>query len=184
MKGVRQAVALLREGVEMLDGIERLIQKERIECSFVRCGRFRGAMRPAHYEAMARDMEDLRRYAGVEFALVPRGEQHREIETDVFHGGSLLLKDANLHPGRYHAGLVLTGSRGGVIRAVIAVRGIRPTAGDERSHSMVSIFESAMSESRRMVTRGTSGLFFESGSSPFLPRRLLPHQFRLRCSKS
>ena len=71
MVGERKAVALLREGVEMLDGIEALIRDEKIDCAFLRCGRFRGAMRPQHYEAMARDMEDL----------VPRGEQSREIGT-------------------------------------------------------------------------------------------------------
>jgi glycine/D-amino acid oxidase-like deaminating enzyme len=59
MVGERKAVALLREGVEMLDGIEALVRDEKIDCAFVRCGRFRGAMRPQHYEAMARDMEDL-----------------------------------------------------------------------------------------------------------------------------
>ena len=66
MLGERKAVALLREGVEMLDGIETLIREEKIECALTRCGRFRGAMRPEHYEAMARDMQDLKRYAGVE----------------------------------------------------------------------------------------------------------------------
>jgi glycine/D-amino acid oxidase-like deaminating enzyme len=106
MVGERKAVALLREGVEMLDGIEALIRDEKIDCAFVRCGRFRGAMRPQHYEAMARDMEDLRRHAGVESFVVPRGEQSREIGTDLFYGGSVLPMDASLHPGDYHAGLM------------------------------------------------------------------------------
>ncbi len=42
MKGERKAVELLHEGVEMLDGIESLIQSEHIDCDFTRCGRFRG----------------------------------------------------------------------------------------------------------------------------------------------
>ena len=70
MKGERQALALLREGVGMLDGIERLVLSEQIDCDFSRCGRFRGAMRPEHYESMARDMEDLRRYAGVNSQMI------------------------------------------------------------------------------------------------------------------
>lgn len=106
MKGETLARALLREGVEMLDGIERLVRDETIDCAFQRCGRFRGAMRPEHYEAMARDMEALRRYAGVEFAMVPRVEQRSEIGSDRFFGGSVLARDASIHPGRYHAGLL------------------------------------------------------------------------------
>jgi glycine/D-amino acid oxidase-like deaminating enzyme len=106
MVGERKAVALLREGVAMLDGIEALIRDEKIDCAFDRCGRFRGAMRPQHYEAMARDMEDLRRYAGVDSFVVPRDEQGREVGTDLFYGGSVLPMDASLHPGAYHAGLM------------------------------------------------------------------------------
>lgn len=104
--GEEKAAALLREGTRMLDYIETLIAEENIACHFQRCGRFRGAMRPAHYEAMARDLEDLLRVAGVESFMVPRSEQHAEIRTDRFHGGSVLPRDASLHPGLYHAGLL------------------------------------------------------------------------------
>lgn len=106
LRGEEKARALLREGVAMLDYIADLVKREQIACDFVRCGRFRGAIRPAHYEAMARDMEDLRALAGVESFPVPRAEQHREIGSDLFHGGSVLPGDASLHPGRYHAGLM------------------------------------------------------------------------------
>ena len=130
MKGERAATDLLREGVAMLDHIERLIIEEKIACDFTRCGRFRGAMRPDHYDAMARDLEDLSRLANVEFAMVPRSEQSREIGTDLFHGGSLLPADASLHPGRYHAGLLERAqSAGVVICGHAAVRGIESETG-------------------------------------------------------
>jgi glycine/D-amino acid oxidase-like deaminating enzyme len=125
MKGERLAVDLLREGVEMLDGIERLIHQEKIDCAFTRCGRFRGAMHPAHYEAMARDMEDLGRYAGVRSLMISRHEQHREVGTDLFFGGSLLPMDASLHPGKYHMGLLARVMEAGcVIHGNTPVRGI------------------------------------------------------------
>lgn len=106
LRGRARAEAMLREGVRMLDHIERLIAAEGIDCAFTRCGRFRGAIRPAHYEAMARDLEELKAVAGVESFMVPRSEQHREIGTDLFCGGSVLPGDASLHPGLYHAGLM------------------------------------------------------------------------------
>ncbi|KIZ41612.1 MULTISPECIES: FAD-binding oxidoreductase [Rhodopseudomonas] len=130
MKGERHAVALLKEGVAMLDHIERLIAEENIDCDFVRCGRFRGAMRPDHYEAMARDLEDLHRYTQVAFEMVSRAAQHREIGSELFHGGSLLPLDASLDPGRYHTGLLLrVQSAGGAVRGHAAVRDITPEAG-------------------------------------------------------
>lgn len=106
LRGRKKAEAMLREGVRMLDYIAHLIESEGIDCHFSRCGRFRAAIRPEHYEAMARDMEDLRQVAGVESFMVPRAEQHTEIGSDVFHGGSVLPGDASVHPGLYHAGLV------------------------------------------------------------------------------
>jgi len=106
LRGREKAIALLREGTRMLDYIAEVITKENIDCHFKRCGRFRGAIRPEHYEAMARDMEDLREVAGVESFMVPRAEQHTEIGSDIFFGGSVLPNDASLHPGLYHAGLM------------------------------------------------------------------------------
>jgi glycine/D-amino acid oxidase-like deaminating enzyme len=127
MMGERKAIALLCEGLEMLDGIEALISAEKIDCDFVRCGRFRGAMRPEHYEAMARDMDDLRRYAGVDSFMVARSEQHREIGSDLFHGGSVLPKDASLHPGKYHVGLMQRVTEAGArVYGNAAVRAIEP----------------------------------------------------------
>ncbi|MFB9261689.1 FAD-dependent oxidoreductase [Bradyrhizobium erythrophlei] len=125
MKGERKAVELLREGIEMLDGIEAFIQREKIDCSFIRCGRFRGAMRPEHYENMARDMEDLKHFVRVDSCMISRDEQHKEIGSDLFYGGSLLPNDASLHPGKYHAGLLdRVIKAGAVVHGNTAVLGI------------------------------------------------------------
>jgi len=112
--GKTKATALLHEGVEMLDQVERFVQAENIDCHFKRCGRFRGAVRPEHYESMARDMDDLKRYAGVESFAIPKSDQHNEIGTDYFHGGSVLPQDAGLHPGLLHAGMMDCATEAGV----------------------------------------------------------------------
>lgn len=106
MHGKAKAHALLREGQAMLDHIARLVADEGIDCGFVRCGRFRGAMTPGHYDAMARDLEALDRVIDMGFATVPRHAQHAEIGSDFYFGGSLLPNDACLHPGLYHQGLL------------------------------------------------------------------------------
>lgn len=106
LRGHDNAIAMLREGTMMLEFIAELIDREKIDCHFTRCGRFRGAIRPAHYDAMARDMDDLREIAGVESFMVPRKDQHSEIGSDLFYGGSVLPNDGALHPGLFHAGLM------------------------------------------------------------------------------
>jgi glycine/D-amino acid oxidase-like deaminating enzyme len=134
LRGEGKATALLREGVRMLDYIEELITSEAIDCHFQRCGRFRAAMRPEHYEAMARDMEDLERVAGVESFMVPRAEQREEIGSDIFYGGSLLPHDASLHPGLYHAGLMRrVEALGG---AIIGHAGVRAIARDREGFAL------------------------------------------------
>jgi glycine/D-amino acid oxidase-like deaminating enzyme len=123
--GEKKAAVLLREGTRMLDYIEQLITAEKIDCHFRCCGRFRGAIRPEHYEAMARDMEDLRRVADVESFMVPRSEQLSEIGSDAFFGGSVLPNDASLHPGLYHSGLMQrVEDRGGTVIGNVGAQGI------------------------------------------------------------
>jgi glycine/D-amino acid oxidase-like deaminating enzyme len=167
MVGERKAVALLREGVEMLDGIEALIRDEKIDCAFVRCGRFRGAMRPQHYEAMARDMEDLRRYAGVESFVVPRGEQSREIGTDLFYGGSVLPRDASLHPRDYHAGLMARVlEAGGRVVGNMAVRAIEP---ERQGHAVR--FKDRIVRARDILV-ATNG--YTNGVGAYFRKRIVP----------
>jgi glycine/D-amino acid oxidase-like deaminating enzyme len=104
--GDKQARALLREGVSALEYVGHLIESEGIDCHFKRVGRYRGANRPQHYEIMLADHEELARYAGIEFHAVPKSEQHLEIGTDYYHGGTVLPNDASLHPALYHEGLM------------------------------------------------------------------------------
>lgn len=128
--GEQKAVALLREGASMLDYIESLINREKIDCHFKRHGRFRGAIKPNHYEEMARDMDDLRHYTGIETFSVPKSEQHREIATDFFYGGSVLPDDAGLHPGLFHKGLLTKLRESGcILKGMSPVTNIEPVAG-------------------------------------------------------
>ena len=104
--GQNKAVALISAGTEMLRYVETLISEHEIECDFRRSGRFRGAMCEDDYKSMARDMEDLHRFAGVEFMVVPRESQHLEVGTARYFGGSVLPNDAALNPGHFHHGLL------------------------------------------------------------------------------
>lgn len=167
MLGERKAVALLREGVEMLENIETLIREEKIDCAFTRCGRFRGAMRPEHYEAMARDMQDLKRYAGVESFAVPRSEQSQEVGTELFCGGSVLPMDASLHPGAYHAGLMARVIEAGArVYANMEVRAID----SEHQHHVVR-FNNHNIRARDVLV-ATNG--YTKGVGAYFRKRIIP----------
>ncbi|WP_439542285.1 NAD(P)/FAD-dependent oxidoreductase [Hyphomicrobium sp.] len=167
LRGRKKAEAMLREGVRMLDTIEHLITSEKIDCHFSRCGRFRAAMQPEHYESMARDMEDLRQVAGVESYMVPRAEQHSEIGSDVFFGGSVLPGDASVHPALYHAGLMQRiEERGGHVLGSAGAQGISSTQGGY-------VVKTPLGEiSCKNVLIATNG--YTDGLVPELGRRILP----------
>ena len=167
MRGRAKAIALLREGTRMLDYIAELIVSEQIDCQFTRCGRFRGAIRPQHYEAMARDMEDLREAAGVESFMVQRAEQHTEIGSDVFYGGSVLPNDASLHPGLYHAGLMQRVEQAG--GSVVGEAGVSSIA-KQGSGFLVSTTTGEI-EARDVIV-ATDG--YTDARIPELHRRIVP----------
>jgi glycine/D-amino acid oxidase-like deaminating enzyme len=168
LRGRTKAEAMLREGVRMLDYIADLIETEKIECHFQSCGRFRAAVQPSHYEAMARDMDDLHRIAGVESFMVPKAEQRSEIGTDAFYGGSVLPQDASLHPGLYHDGLMQRiRQAGGDVIGNAAAQGISRNGGDG-----FSIATPAGLITARDVIIATNG--YTDGLVPELGRRIVP----------
>ncbi len=113
--GRDKAKTLINTGTEMFRYITELITQEQIDCHYHTSGRFRGAVLAKHYEIMARDMEDLKRFAGVEFFMVPKEQQHTEVGTDYYYGGSVLPNDGALHPGLYHRGLLDRATAAGAI---------------------------------------------------------------------
>ena len=112
--GEAKSRALLAEGMEMVRHLEAFVEAEQIHCHFTRVGRFRGAIAPAHYEAMARDLESMQRLCGVEFFMVPKEEQHKEVGTDAYFGGAVLPDDAAVHPALLQRGLLRCAESAGV----------------------------------------------------------------------
>lgn len=167
LRGREKAIAMLREGTQMLDFIEAVISNEGIACEFRRCGRFRAAVQPQHYEAMARDLADLKEVAGVESFMIPKSEQHAEIGSDIFFGGSVLPSDASLHPGLYHSGLVQRVlAKGGKVVGNSAVLDIAPDASGFR-------ITTARGDTRaKNVIIATNG--YTDGLVPELKRRIVP----------
>lgn len=104
--GAERARGLLQEGTAALDYVKAFIKDENIDCHLRETGRFRGASKPAHYESIARDLEDLKRVAGVEGYMVSRSEQSEEIGSSLYHGGCVLPGDMSVHPALYHTGIM------------------------------------------------------------------------------
>jgi glycine/D-amino acid oxidase-like deaminating enzyme len=104
--GVEQAQAILRTGRESLAWTGAFIAGEGIDCDFEVCGRFHAAHSAQAYEKLVRSLEDHAPGFKPPVEIVPRAEQHRELDTDAYHGGVVFTQHASVDPGKYHQGLL------------------------------------------------------------------------------
>lgn len=104
--GKEKTNEILRESVGFVDFMKQFLKDEAIDADFQQVGRFRGAMSGAHFDAMARELENLQEACDVQGHMVERKDQGRETGSDRFHGGVVYELDGGLHPAKYHAALV------------------------------------------------------------------------------
>lgn len=113
--GRERAAAWYRAYDAAVDTVERVVQAENIACDFARRGKLKLASRPAHYEALARNFEQLRREADPDIELVAPERIADEVGTDRFCGGLLYRKSAQMHMGRFGRGLAEAAERHGAL---------------------------------------------------------------------
>lgn len=100
--GSSTALAMVQEGQRALVYLESLISDERLDCDWVRTGRFVGVHSKRKYDKMAKDNANTPKAIAFEFHMVPKAEQNTEIGSELFQGGCILPAHGSLHPGKYH----------------------------------------------------------------------------------
>ncbi|WP_349745082.1 NAD(P)/FAD-dependent oxidoreductase [Roseateles cavernae] len=111
--GVDKARAWYREFDAAVDTVARLVQEEQIDCDFQRNGKLKLATKPAHYEALARSCERLAREVDPDVELLDARRVRDEVASERFVGGLLQKKSAQMHMGRFAAGLAQAAQRSG-----------------------------------------------------------------------
>lgn len=165
--GRPRAAAIHHEGGAALDFTTSLIEREEIACQFTRCGRFRAAWRARDYDSMGREVDFLRREFGLEADMVPRSEQHAEVQTDVYHGGTVYHRHGALHPALFHAGLLARARTAGAnIADHCAVNAINRERG---GFTLATARGGVEADTVIVATNGYTG-----PESPALRRRLVP----------
>lgn len=104
--GAKLAFEVQKEGHDALQWLGSFIEAEEIDCEFRRCGRFYAAHTAAKYEELAKATASQPKGLETDAYMVPRSEQHREIGSDLYHGGAVLPRHVSLDPARYHQGLL------------------------------------------------------------------------------
>ena len=165
--GEDAAGAILKEGLAALEYTVNLIDSEKIDCQFKRVGRFRAACRPRDYEAVAREVETLRRTIGLEAHVVGRADQHLEVASDFYHGGAVYPRHGGLHPALFHQGLLDRAADAGAL-----VAGRTPAERLRRTKHGFEVSSPAGTLRVRDVIVATNG--YTGKLTPGLRRRLMP----------
>lgn len=171
-KGLETALRVYGEGKVAREGLAAFIDTENIDCDYQRVGRFIGAVRPSHYEAQGREADLLDKHLDIEAQMVPKAEQHREIGSDLYHGGMLRPDLAGLHPAKFHAGLLERAIEAGVtVHGETAVGGIRRDGDGFEVETLRGRIKA------KEVIVATNG--YTDDANPWLRRRLVPVPSRM-----
>ncbi|MEP7296483.1 MAG: FAD-binding oxidoreductase [Burkholderiales bacterium] len=111
--GVAQARAWYHAFDAAVDTVAGLVRDEQIDCDFERHGKLKLATKPAHYEALARSAERMRREVDPDVELIDATRVRDEVGSERFKGGLLQMKSAQMHMGRFAHGLAAAAERAG-----------------------------------------------------------------------
>src|SRR5690242_5197793 len=88
--GDAKGIAIYRELGEAFTGTIDFIAREGIDCKLSRHGRYIAATSTAHYDAMAVELEAMRRHLGYPYEMVPEAGQSREFGGVGYRGGAVI----------------------------------------------------------------------------------------------
>lgn len=111
--GTGQASAWYRAYDAAVNTVASLVAEEKIDCHFARNGKLKLASRPAHYDALARGIDRLRREVDADVELLDASQVRGEVQSDKFFGGLLQKRSAQMHMGRFAVGLAQSAVRAG-----------------------------------------------------------------------
>jgi glycine/D-amino acid oxidase-like deaminating enzyme len=102
--GADRAFRICREGLDAVAYLRTLATRE-IDCDWRADGCFFGAHTARHFRAMVKSAEHQPRGLEQRINIVRKADQHEEIDSDFYHGGSVYPDDASLDPARLLLGL-------------------------------------------------------------------------------
>ncbi|WP_420392969.1 NAD(P)/FAD-dependent oxidoreductase [Acuticoccus sp.] len=162
---------LMRErvasGLRSLTDFEATVARLGLQGCWQPTGKFVGAFAPSHLPGLARKAEWAAKAGVLDTEVVTRAEQHREVATELYHGGVRFSPGGAVQPARLLAGLLAAALRAGArVVAPVRVTGLERRAGGWR----VATERGAVEVARVVVaTNGYTG-----SATPALQRRVVP----------
>ncbi len=166
-KGLDYAKAVYGELQAAFNYVTGLIEGEKIDCGFRRCGRLVVANAPHHYDQIAGLLALKKQHLGEPFEMVAKSDLRRELASDRYYGGAVLPDLGSVHSGLYHQGLMKLAQAAG---ATIADR--TAVAGIARKGDGFALTTGRGPVQAREVIVATNG--YSGPAMPWLQRRVIP----------
>ncbi|MEP6883267.1 MAG: FAD-binding oxidoreductase [Gammaproteobacteria bacterium] len=163
--GADLAFRICREGLDAVAYLRTLAGQ--IDCGWSEVGGFCGAHTPRHFLKMVRDAENQPRGLEQRISIVPRAQQHEEIASDFYHGGSVYHDDAAVDPTRMLLALLRRARGSGA-----AVVDLCPVNAVQSSPEGFEVLTSRGTVRARQVLLATNG--YSGPLSPWHRRRVIP----------
>ncbi len=165
--GDRLAYDIVKEGHNSLKWMSEFIEAEGLDCVFEIVGRFYAAHAPGQLEMLAKSIENPPRGLETDAYVVPKAEQHTEIDSPDYHGGIVYPRHAAIDPAAYHKGLLDRARRAGAtVIGHCGAEGISSTAGD------FTIATAKGPIKARNIIVATNG--YTRALTPWQQRRIIP----------
>ncbi len=165
--GAERAFAIVKEGQSSLAWIKEFMRAEALDCDFEVVGRFHAAHNEAQFKALAARVEHQPKGLEVDAHVVPRAEQHTEIDSDLYFGGAVYGQHASVHPARYHAALLARAREAGAM-----IHAHCPVTAVSREGDRFRILTPRGTTLARDVIVATNG--YTGSLTPWLRRRVIP----------
>lgn len=171
MYGRERTRRMYAASLESIDCVEQIVNEEKIECNFSRCGHLEVACKQKHFDGYRRQAELIEVEFNHQLRVIQRNELAAEIGSTIYYGGMVDEVSAGCNPARYVAGLAASALKAGAqiyehTRVESSERDSRQgEAGWKLNTSRGPIWA-------HEVFVGTSG--YTSSATPVLQKKLIP----------
>jgi glycine/D-amino acid oxidase-like deaminating enzyme len=171
MFGRERTARMYAASLATIDCVEQIIQEEKIECDFSRCGHLEVACKKKHFDDYTRQADVIDRDFNHKLRVVPRQELSAEIGSSIYYGGMVDDVSAGCNPARYVAGLARAATKAGA--EIFEQARVQAIVRDSR----VSNIGWQISTSRGQVWAhevfiATSG--YTGSATPILQKKIIP----------
>jgi glycine/D-amino acid oxidase-like deaminating enzyme len=159
-----------------MDCVEQIVQEEKIDCDFSRCGHLEVACKQKHFDDYARQADVIEREFNHKLRVVQRHELSSEIGSTIYYGGMVDEVSAGCNPARYVAGLARAAMKAGAkIFEHTRVEGIVRESRDGEAGWKITTSRGPGAPSQiwaHEVFVGSSG--YTGRATPALQKKLIP----------